>query len=157
MGETEEMNRAKRQRMNRHVGFVRMESKRPRAKKSFTWLYWSMPCVQGMRSCSKCWLEHWGKRVKVISEQRINYSKIGGHVLTRVKKGDIVKERLPIWKKPKHAQDQDRPTESQPMGQKNIPWRCWSARFGDRPMRSCRWIRKVKGSPSFMKILMIRL
>ena len=55
-------------------------------------------------------------------------------ILAHVKEGDIVKERLPIWKKPKHAQDQGRPMESWLMGQKNILGRCWSARFGNRPM-----------------------
>ena len=54
--------------------------------------------------------------------------------LTRVKEDDDEKERLPIWKKPKHAQDQGRPMESWPMGQKNILGRCWSVRFGNRPM-----------------------
>jgi len=29
--------------------------------------------------------------------------------LTRVKEGDFVKGRLPIWEKPKGVQDQDRP------------------------------------------------
>ena len=29
--------------------------------------------------------------------------------LTRVKEGDFMKERLPIWKKPKDAQDQGLP------------------------------------------------
>jgi len=43
------------------------------------------------------------------------------HFLTRVKEGDAVKERLPIWKKPKHAQDRGRPMELQLIGQKNIP------------------------------------
>ena len=49
--------------------------------------------------------------IKLISDQQINYSETGGHVLTLffltcVKEGDVMKERLPIWKKPKDAQDQ---------------------------------------------------
>ena len=40
--------------------------------------------------------------------------------LTRVKEGDFVKERLPIWKKPKGAQDQNWPMKMQPMGQKEF-------------------------------------
>ena len=92
----------------------------------------------------------------LVSSKSATFSFTISPFLTRVKKGDFVKERLPIWKKPKHVQDRGRPMELQLIGQKNIPWRCWSARFGNRPMEVFDESEGRK-SPNFMGILMIRL
>ena len=48
MGKTKEVDRVKRQKVNRRVEFARTENKRPREKKSFTQLY-GVSSVHGVR------------------------------------------------------------------------------------------------------------
>ena len=45
---------AKRRKLNRFAGSVWMEVGKPRAKKSFTWLYWNVPHAQDSRNYSGC-------------------------------------------------------------------------------------------------------
>ena len=46
----------------------------------------------------------------------------------------FVNRRWPIQKKSKDAHSWDRPMGVRPMDQRNMPWRCWSAGSGIRPI-----------------------
>ena len=64
----------KRRKVNRRVGFERTEGERPEAKKSFTRSY-GVSHMHGVREMAlNAGWNSFGKK--------INYSKIGGHVLT---------------------------------------------------------------------------
>ena len=113
----------KRRKVNRHVGFARMEGKGPGAKKSFTLLY-GVSHVHGVRGMV---LNADRSRrtivVGIVSEQNKLLRNWGAYVdivfwhVSR--KMILVKEIWPIWKKPKDAQ-------------------CWN-----RPMKSVQWTRGI--------------
>ena len=52
--------------MKRRVWFVLSGSEKPRAKKSFYPVVLSVPCAQDTRSCSKCWLRCWCRKMIMI-------------------------------------------------------------------------------------------
>ena len=159
------MNRAKRQKMNHRVGFVRMGSKRSTEKKSFTWLYRSMPCAQDMRNYSKCWLERWYKRVIMdrnnfgaTNKLLRNWGACVDTVFWHVSRNVIfVKEEWPIWKKLKDEQGWNQPVEP-------VRWIRGICREDVDlfVLVLSRWrvadeVRKGEEDPDSMKILMIWL
>jgi len=69
--------------------------------------------------------------IEIISEQQINYSETGGMCwhcfLTRDKEGDFCEGNVADLKESKRCIGSGSADWVQPMGQRNIPWRCWSA------------------------------
>ena len=107
----------------------------------FMWVKWQnwRKCHIGNESSTRCQIE------------KLKISSCWHHFLTWVKKGDLLKGRLLICKKPKDVQDQNQQMECSRWARRNILWRCWSARFGDRPMRSCRWSQEERRKPELYK------
>jgi len=137
VGQIREVNQVKGRKMKRRAWFLWMKDKKPRAKNSFYSAAFRMTCAWSTRSCSKCWLEHWYRKVIMIRadfEAKYITPKLGGMCwhcfLTCIKEGDGVKEGVADLKETKkHAQDQ-----SQPMDRRNFPRRYWSTLIGNRPM-----------------------
>ena len=83
MGRVKRKAWVKMHKMDHHIQIMWMKNGGPRAKKSFYSSDLGVPYARDSKNCSECWLERWCRGViEIISEQRIDYSEIGGHVLT---------------------------------------------------------------------------